>query len=81
MLLLEELSSHSLLLMQLSLLRRWSPTKGGVMIDSSHFKGVYILSREADMLNAKMNLLTKRMDDLSNEKTARPPRLKLWILA
>jgi hypothetical protein len=48
MLLLEELSSHSLLLllMQLSLLRRWSPTKGGVMIDSSHVKGVHILSKK-----------------------------------
>jgi hypothetical protein len=46
MLLLEVLSSHSLLLMQLSLLRRWSPTKGGVMIDSSHVKEVHIVSRK-----------------------------------
>jgi hypothetical protein len=46
MLLLEELSPHSILLMQLNLLRRWSPTKGGVMIDSNHVKGVYILSKK-----------------------------------
>jgi hypothetical protein len=58
--LLEELSSHSLLLMQLSLLRRWSPTKGGVMIDSSHIKGVHTHTiKEVDMLNAKMDVLMK----------------------
>jgi hypothetical protein len=39
---LEGLSSLSLSLKQPNLLRRWSPTKGGMMIDSSHGKGVHI---------------------------------------
>jgi hypothetical protein len=46
MLLLEEISSHSPLLMQQSFLTRWFPTKGGVMIDSNHVKGIQIPLRK-----------------------------------
>jgi hypothetical protein len=49
--------------------RRWSPTKGGVMIDSSHVSGVHAI-KEADMLHAKMDLLMKRMDALTSEKAS-----------
>jgi hypothetical protein len=44
--LLERLSFLSLLLKQPNLSRRWSPTKGGVMIDSSHVRGAHIPLRK-----------------------------------